>query len=405
MRRFSLFLALMPSLAVADTVNPPVVPSQAQPVITVDPTGAYAGGNELTTQANASEQTSVEGATGAALSTDLSRNLRVIDASAGAKLDQLHVDLVAIGNDSSPSPVTQSGTWTATSNALVVGGDQAYIAGQYQPLSLTSTGRLKVGLSSATNIVPGAIATATTTADLVACRYVTAGVTFSDQNGGAMTCNATGALRVDNSGQTQPVSVSSSALPTNAAQETGGNLAALSSNLGTQADTACPTGTGTCSLIGLTKYQNSITHPIYLTNSLGTAAVTTVQANGTDMVTGANALYVAQFAASAIPTTFYASTGVVGKSSNGSLYHLNVVNGSAAGYLVVANLTTVPASGASIAASQMLWCMPVAANAGVDLSFAPGIRATTGIVVMASTSCTTYTPVGVAPVSITVMSI
>jgi hypothetical protein len=82
------------------------------------------------------------------------------------------------------------------SEGAVVSGDQAYTTGTTQPLNLTATGRLKVGLSSASNIAPAAIPTTTTTADLVGCRYVAAGVVFADTNTGAITCESTGSLRI-----------------------------------------------------------------------------------------------------------------------------------------------------------------------------------------------------------------
>jgi len=61
MRSLPLFLALMPSLALADVVTPPVVPSQAQPVIPVDPAGAYvAAGSSDASAANQSSQIAIE---------------------------------------------------------------------------------------------------------------------------------------------------------------------------------------------------------------------------------------------------------------------------------------------------------------------------------------------------------
>lgn len=63
---------------------------------------------------------------------------------------------------------------------------------------------------------------------------------------------------------TQPVSAASLPLPTNAALETGGNLATVATQqtnattaIGAQADAACGTATGTCSLIALSKYNNN----------------------------------------------------------------------------------------------------------------------------------------------------
>lgn len=63
MRRLPLLLALAPSFAMADVVTPPVVPAQAQPVITVDPTGAYVAGGGDASSANQASQITIETAT------------------------------------------------------------------------------------------------------------------------------------------------------------------------------------------------------------------------------------------------------------------------------------------------------------------------------------------------------
>jgi len=78
----------------------------------------------------------------------------------------------------------------------VVSGDQTYTVGTVQPLNCTVSGRLKVGLSSATNVTPAALPTTTTQASLMACRYLATPPAWSDGWTGAMGCDNAGNLKV-----------------------------------------------------------------------------------------------------------------------------------------------------------------------------------------------------------------
>jgi len=132
-------------------------------------TGGGGGGGSLSAKANASTQTSSEGATTDPLSMDLTRHLRVIDDAVTGRLDTMITAL----SDTSPSAVKIDHTTPGTTDAVVVSGaadspcdvvsgDQAYTVGTSHRCTLTATGRLKVGLSS--NATIGS--TAATTADL-----------------------------------------------------------------------------------------------------------------------------------------------------------------------------------------------------------------------------------------------
>jgi len=89
---------------------------------------------------------------------------------------------------------TAGQTGTLTQGAVVT-GDQTYTIGTTQPFNITPTGRLKVGLSSSSNIVPAANPSTTLTADLTACLY-RAPVTWTAGFTGALQCDAGGNVTV-----------------------------------------------------------------------------------------------------------------------------------------------------------------------------------------------------------------
>lgn len=89
-------------------------------------------------------------------------------------------------------PVTLAGGLTCT----VVSGDQTYIVGAQGALTCTPSGRLKVGLSSSTNIDPAVIAATTLHSDLVGCKARLAAIAWADGYTGALTCNGAGQLVV-----------------------------------------------------------------------------------------------------------------------------------------------------------------------------------------------------------------
>jgi hypothetical protein len=95
---------------------------------------------------------------------------------------------------------TAAGQNGTLSYCSVVTGNQAYTVGQVQPLNCTPTGRLKVGVSAATNIAPATLPTTTLESDLIGCIYRAAGATFSDQYTGAVPCDSVGNLAVSTRG-------------------------------------------------------------------------------------------------------------------------------------------------------------------------------------------------------------
>jgi hypothetical protein len=88
-----------------------------------------------------------------------------------------------------------TGQTISLSACAVVTGDQAYTVGTTQPCNLTGSGRLKVALSSATNIVPAVQPASTLAADLLACTYRIP-VAWAAGWTGALQCRADGSLDV-----------------------------------------------------------------------------------------------------------------------------------------------------------------------------------------------------------------
>ncbi len=98
--------------------------------------------------------------------------------------------------------------------------------------------------------------------------------------------------------------------------------------------------------------------------------------------------------------TVQGATVNVLKASAGNLHSINVVNSTAAGYIVVYNAVAAPASGTALTAALTPYCMPIAASVGFDKAFAMPLYLSTGATLLMSTSCTTYTPVTTAPVTL-----
>ena len=114
---------------------------------------------------------------------------------------------------------------------------------------------------------------------------------------------------------------------------------------------------------------------------------------------------VATASAGIAPTGSDGAASAVLKASAGNLYSLNVVDSTVGGFVVVINATAVPTSGAATpvgtGTGSRAYCMPVAASQGLRDTFNPPLVLSTGIVVAVSTSCTTYTPVATAPITVT----
>lgn len=125
-------------------------------------------------------------------------NIAQVEAVVPIRADGTVID--GGGGGGGSSAVAQGSTTAGQSGGLtqgaVVSGDQAYTVGTTQPLTLTTSGRLKVGLSSHTPIAPGALPATTTTADIIGCQYRATPVTWSDLWTGSLRCDSNGSLTV-----------------------------------------------------------------------------------------------------------------------------------------------------------------------------------------------------------------
>jgi hypothetical protein len=213
----------------------------------------------------------------------------------------LRVPLVAsIGGSAQGS--TTMGQGGTLSLCTAVTGNQTYIVGTSNPLNCITTGRLKVGVSSAGNVDPATMLSTTLTSDLIGCKSYATRAAWADQYQGSLQCDFFG---------------------------------------------------------------NLYTTP-------GPVAGTTAQG----------------------------VTAVVIKATAGALYSINIVNSTAAGYIVVYNASAAPASGATLAAASTPYCYQLAASSSYDKGFTTPLLLSTGVTLLFSTSCTTYTPVGTAPITL-----
>lgn len=95
-------------------------------------------------------------------------------------------------------------------------------------------------------------------------------------------------------------------------------------------------------------------------------------------------------------TTAVASELIL-KASAGNLYSVNVAAGATAGFLLIFNATSAPADGAVTPVK----CLPIAANAGVEMSVRemPEFFSTGIVAVFSSTGCFTKTASATAFIS------
>ena len=97
-----------------------------------------------------------------------------------------------------------------------------------------------------------------------------------------------------------------------------------------------------------------------------------------------------------VPGITTSGTALLGKGSAGNLYGAYAYNTSTtAGFLVTANVAAVPASGAAVSPIECV-PLPASGSAMVNYGAGPPDAYSAGIVVLTSTSCTTYTPSTIA---------
>lgn len=223
-------------------------------------------------------------------------------------------------------------------------------------------------------------------------------------------------------------------LPTNAAQETGGNLATLTTQqtsattaIGSQSDAVCGTATGTCSLIALSKYSNNLTS--FNINN-GTANVSGGNSSSDGLSTGLQTLYTTALgrvfngtswdrsrgdvngswvvmSASASASVGIAPATTQGSNTNslkgtaGNVYSLQGLASTTAGFLILYDAATAPTSGTALTATLVRYCMPIAASQGLDKVFQVPAAMTNGAQILFSTTCSTYTAVSPAAIQLT----
>jgi hypothetical protein len=88
--------------------------------------------------------------------------------------------------------------------------------------------------------------------------------------------------------------------------------------------------------------------------------------------------------------TVTTGTSLVAKSTAGNLYGYSFTEGATAGYFAILDASAAPSVGAAI---TPLECVPVAANAYVRARQTVADRFNNGLVVVSTSSCTTFTAV------------
>lgn len=219
------------------------------------------------------------------------------------------------------------------------------------------------------------------------------------------------------------VTISAASLPLPAGASTSANQSSEIAALGTTADTAYA-GSGAASLIAAMKGVYAATvAPINAGSAIiGKVGIDQTTPGTTNAVGMTGIYYPAMYARTAntngavnidlrgnlktsesgsddqyvgvAPVVAQSVTSAVGKSSAGNLYGVYALNTTAtAGFVAVINATAAPAAGATIAPVE---CRSLPASGSVDFGYGAGPpdAYSTGIVVLISTSCTTYTAGG-----------
>lgn len=109
---------------------------------------------------------------------------------------KLQVDTGATGSSGVAQGSTTAGQTGNLTQCAVVSGDQTYTAGTTNPCTMTASGRVRIGLSSATNIIPGLDLSPGRSTDLVGCTYRTP-VTWTVGWSGALECTSDGSVKVE----------------------------------------------------------------------------------------------------------------------------------------------------------------------------------------------------------------
>lgn len=184
--------------------------------------------------------------------------------------------------------------------------------------------------------------------------------------------SAAGAAKVDGSAVTQPVSVSGGATSANQSSQITQETA-INTVLGAQADAACGTATGTCTLQALIKFLNTSVNSALPsgTNTIGTTGQLPYPVGAvpiTASATGTTAATTATLAGAAGKTTY-----ICGYSIRANATAATTVTNTITG-VITATLSSV------------MWVAPLASGLGVDEQiFSPCIPASatnTGIAIV-----------------------
>lgn len=198
--------------------------------------------------------------TGAATETTLST--RLADATFTARINTLgqktsaNSTPVVIASDQSAIPVSQSGSWTVTSNIGTTNG-----------LALDTTlAKLTIAQSTALGA---------NTQAMVGGSVTTAAPTYTTGNINPLSLTTAGALRIDGSGTTQPVSGTVTAAQATAANLNATVVQGTAANLRSQTASESATGATTPALAGLSGGTVTTAAPTYTTGNLGALSLTT----------------------------------------------------------------------------------------------------------------------------------
>lgn len=170
---------------------------------------------------------------------DTSGNLQPFALTTGGKALIEGGNATAVKTDSSATTQPISGTVTAnagTGNFTVVQGTGTNLHTVVDSGTVTANIGTTNGLALDASVNGLQVSQASTTSGqkggLSLGAVTTAAPTYTTATSNSLSLTTAGALRTDASATTQPISASALPLPSNAAQETGGNIAAINAKLG-----------------------------------------------------------------------------------------------------------------------------------------------------------------------------
>lgn len=126
------------------------------------------------------------------------------------------------------------------------------------------------------------------------------------------------------------------------------------------------------------------------TTPVNQGSALTVDQTGKLCTTGATITAPSGAATAGITPQTTTTPALVAKSTGGNLYGYHATMGGTAGFIAILNASTVPAANASISPVE---CTAIAANATFRTRQDIPDRYSVGIVLVATSSCTTYTAV------------